>query len=137
MDLPDLKPGLTGVARRTVTLGDTAEALGSGDVPVFGTPALIALMEQAAVAALAGALPADMTSVGIFLKVHHMAATPPGMAVSAQATVTTVDGRTVTFEVTATDTVEQIGQGVHRRILVDRARFRQRAESKQDAPQPD
>ena len=134
MDLPDLKPGLTGVARRTVTPADTAETLRSGDVPVFGTPALIAMMEQAAVAALAGALPADMTSVGVFLEVHHLAATPPGMAVNAQATVTTVDGRTVTFEVMASDAVEQIGRGVHRRALVDRARFRQRAGSKQAPP---
>ncbi len=119
MDLPDLKPGLTGLARRIVSPADTAEALGSGDVPVFGTPALIALMEQAAVAALTGALPADMTSVGVFLEVHHLAATPPGMAVNAQATVTTVDGRTVTFEVMASDAVEQIGRGVHRRALVN------------------
>ena len=133
MDLPDLKPGLTGTTHRTVSAADTAETLGSGDVAVFGTPALIAMLEEAAVAALAGVLPAELTSVGVYLEVHHLAATPPGMAVSAQATITTVDERSVTFEVTAADAVEPIGRGIHRRVLVNRARFQQRAESKRPA----
>lgn len=130
MDLPDLKPGLTGTASRTVSAADTAFALGSGDAPVFGTPALIALMEEAAVAALAAALPPDMTSVGVYLEVHHLAATPPGLTVTAQATVTTVDERTVSFELAASDSAEPIGRGVHRRVIVNRARFQQRAEAK-------
>ncbi len=134
MDLPDLKPGLTGAARRTVATADTAAALGSGDLPVFGTPALIALLEQAAVDALSGVLPAELTSVGVYLEVHHIAATPPGMAVQAQAIVTTVDERSITFQVTAEDAVEAIARGVHRRVLVNRARFQARAEGKQPAP---
>ncbi len=133
MDLPDLKPGLTGLARRIVSPADTAEALGSGDVPVFGTPALIALMEQAAVAALTGALPADMTSVGVFLEVHHLEGhTPPGMVVNAQATVTTVDGRTVTFEVMALRRGRTISGAASIAAPGQLLRFRQRAE--QQAP---
>lgn len=129
--MADLKPGLRGTASRTVSPADTAIALGSGDVPVLGTPALVALMEQAAVAALAAALPPDMTSVGVYLEVHHLAATPPGMAITAQATVVSVDERTVSFELAASDAVEQIGRGVHRRVIVNRDRFQLRAAAKQ------
>ncbi len=88
MNLPSIKPGLTGTAEKTVSAADLATAHRSGTVDVFATPAMIALMEEAAVAALADVLPAELTSVGISLDIRHLAATPPGMPVQATATVT-------------------------------------------------
>ncbi len=91
---------------------------------------MIALMEQAAVTALTDILPDDLTSVGIRLDVQHLAATPLGMGVSATAVVTAVDGRIVTFTVSASDDVEEIGLGTHQRAIVDAAKFQQRADDK-------
>lgn len=123
-------PGLTGEAATTVDNSNTAASLGSGLVPVFGTPALIALLELAAVHAVAGALPPGSTSVGTHLDVRHLAATPAGMAVRAQATLTDVEGRRLVFAVEAWDDVEKVGEGTHTRVVVDAERFVQRAESK-------
>ena len=130
MNIPPIATGTTGTATKTVAEADLATALGSGNVDVFGTPAMIALMEEAAVAALAGILPAGLTSVGIYLEVHHLAATPPGMHVQAVATVTEVDGRIVSFDISASDAAEQIGRGVHRRVIVEHDRFQQRTAAK-------
>jgi fluoroacetyl-CoA thioesterase len=130
MNIPEIATGLTVHARRTTTSADTATALGSGTVEVLGTPAMIALMEEAAVATLAGVLPGNLTSVGIYLEVHHLAATPPGMEVWATATVTEVDRREISFEVEASDSVGIIGRGLHRRVIVDQAKFLQRAQEK-------
>lgn len=130
MSIPAIESGQSGTAARTVDASVLATSLGSGTVEVFGTPAMIALMEEAAVAALASVLPAELTSVGIYLEVHHVAATPPGLRVQATATVRKVDGRTVTFDVSASDGVEEIGHGVHRRVIVDRDKFEQRAQAK-------
>ncbi|HRJ43568.1 MAG TPA: hotdog domain-containing protein, partial [Caldilineaceae bacterium] len=96
-----LTPGLTGEASTTVDHTNTAAALGSGLVPVYGTPALIALLELAAVHAVADYLPPGATSVGTHLDVRHLAATPIGMRVRAQATLTEVGGRRLTFAVEA------------------------------------
>ncbi|HML22743.1 MAG TPA: hotdog domain-containing protein [Aggregatilinea sp.] len=126
----DLTPGLTGEARVTVTAGLTARALGSGLVEVYSTPSLIALLEAAAVAALDGHLAEGQTSVGTHLDVSHLAATPVGMRVRAQATLREIDGRRLVFDVAAWDETEQIASGTHARFLVDAARFIQRAEAK-------
>lgn len=123
-------PGLTGQANTTVDQTNTAASLGSGLVPVYGTPALIALLELAAVHAVAESLPPGSTSVGTHLNVRHLAATPIGMAVRATATLTAVDGRRLTFTVEAHDEVEKVGEGTHTRVIVDAARFVQRAEAK-------
>ncbi len=125
-----LAPGLAGQASVTVSADLTAAALGSGNVSAFSTPALIALMEGAAVAALEGRLPAEQTSVGTRLDVRHLAATPVGMTVRAAATLTDVDGRRLVFAVEAHDDVEQVGAGTHERFVVDRARFEARVAAK-------
>lgn len=130
MDIPNIQTGLTGTARRRVRATDLAPALGSGTVDVFGTPALVALMEEAAVNALADALPSHLTSVGVYLEIRHLAATPAGMGVQASATVTSVEGRTITFDVQASDNAEPIGRGTHKRVIVDSAKFQRDAEAK-------
>lgn len=124
-------PGLTGVAVDTVTPANSALALGSGDVSVFATPAMAGLMEAAAVDALRDALDANQTTVGVHLDIQHLAATPVGMTVRAEARLMTVEGRRLTFRVVANDDVEQIGAGTHQRVIVDRERFMQRTLSKQ------
>ena len=114
--------GLTGNAECVVNESNVASALGSGTVIVFATPAMLALMEEAAVDALAGVMPDGWLSVGVYAEIHHLAATPPGMTVQATATVTAVEGRVVTLDVQAHDDTELIGHGVHRRVIVDSAR---------------
>lgn len=125
-----LSPGLTGEAATTVDDTNTAASLGSGLVPVYGTPALIALLELAAVHAVMAHLPDGSTSVGTHLDVRHLAATPVGMRVRATAILTAVDGRRLTFAVEAYDEAEKIGEGTHTRVVVESARFVRRAEEK-------
>lgn len=125
-----LEPGLVGEASITVTDTMTAAALGSGNVDAFSTPALIALLEAAAIDALKGRLPEGQTSVGTMLNVRHLAATPVGMAVTARATLKEIDGRRLVFDVEAWDAVERIGEGTHERFIVTRARFEERVRNK-------
>ncbi|MBX3050488.1 MAG: thioesterase family protein [Caldilineaceae bacterium] len=125
-----LAPGLTGEASATVDNTNTAASLGSGLVPVFGTPALIALLELAAVHAVMAHLPPGSTSVGTHVDVRHLAATPTGMGVRANATLTAVDGRQLHFVVEAFDEVEKVGEGTHIRMIVERERFVQKAVEK-------
>jgi predicted thioesterase len=127
---PKLIPGLTGAASGEVTVANTAIALGSGDVPVFATPALAGLMEAAAVDALCDALDEGQTTVGVQLDLQHLAATPVGMTVRAEARLMTVEGRRLTFRVSAADATEQIGVGTHQRVIVDRERFMHRTLAK-------
>jgi fluoroacetyl-CoA thioesterase len=119
----NLAIGARGVATAKVTAENTALALGSGDVPVFGTPALVALMEQAAVLALAGGLEPGETTVGTRLEIAHLAATPVGAAVRAEAELVAVEGRKLTFAVAAFDDRQKIGEGRHQRMRVARDRF--------------
>jgi fluoroacetyl-CoA thioesterase len=125
-----LEPGLVGESSVTVTDNMTAAALGSGNVNAFSTPALIALLEGAAIDALKDRLPEGQTTVGTMLNVRHVAATPVGMAVTARATLKEIDGRRLVFDVEAWDPVERIGEGTHERFIVDRARFEGRVLSK-------
>lgn len=128
--MDSVQPGLTGEAHIIVTDALTAAALGSGSVNVYSTPALIALLEAAAIHALEDHLPDGQTSVGTRLDVRHLAATPVGMAITARATLKAVDGRRLVFEVEASDPVERIGEGVHERFIVDKARFEARVQAK-------
>lgn len=129
----ELKPGLKGRAETTVTPDNTAQAVGSGLVPVFATPYMIALMENAAVNAVQAALSADEGTVGTRLDVTHDAATPIGLKVWAEAELTAVEGRKITFAVTAYDEREQIGGGVHERFIIKPEKFLARAEGKAKA----
>jgi len=124
------RPGLTGEIETIGTEADTAERLGSGSVPVFGTPALVRLMENAAVRALEGHLPPGQTSVGGRMDIWHLAATPVGMRVRARAELVEVEGHRLTFRIEAWDEVEQIGQATHERFVVDVERFINRAKDK-------
>jgi predicted thioesterase len=126
-----LEAGLRGTAEAEVTQALTAIALGSGDVPVYGTPAMVALMEAASAQALAGHLGPDETTVGTWLDIAHLAATPAGARVRAEAELTAVEGRTLHFTVTAFDHQEKIGEGRHRRALVTRSRFLAKLAAKQ------
>jgi fluoroacetyl-CoA thioesterase len=107
----------------TVTDGTTAIALGSGDVPVLGTPKVVALCEEAAVAALHGTLPNGETSVGTHISLDHVAPAPVGRTVSALASITAVDGRTVDFALSVTDGDAVVARGHHTRTVVGRERF--------------
>jgi predicted thioesterase len=107
-----------------------ASAYGSGSVDVYATPAMIGLMEQAAVNAVDHLLPPGQSSVGTRVDVQHLAATPPGVEVHARAELTAVDGRRLTFRVEAFDRAEKIGSGTHERVIVDLARLLERAQAK-------
>ncbi len=111
----------------TVGEADTAQDLGSGDVPVLGTPRALALAEAATVAATAGALEPGLTTVGTRVELEHLAPTPVGRTVRAVATLLSVDGRTLTFEVTVHDGDTLAAQGRVQRVIVDRQTFVQRA----------
>ncbi len=123
--------GTAGEREETVTEANTAAALRSGSVPVYATPAMVALMEAAAMEALAGRLPPDHTSVGTDITVTHLRPTPVGATVRARATVTGVEGRLVTFRVEAYQAKQRIGEGLHRRAVVETAKFLARAAAAQ------
>ncbi|MGS2615449.1 thioesterase family protein [Micromonospora sp. LZ34] len=120
-------PGLTARVELTVTDADTAQAVGSGDVPVLGTPRVLALAEAATVAATATRIQPGSTTVGVRVELEHLAATPVGRTVVAQARLAKVDGRRLLFEVTVTEGGEPVAEGRVERVLVDRQRFVERA----------
>ncbi len=128
--MAELKPGLVGESSEIVTDKLTAASHGSGLVPAFATPAMIALMENASVAAIQKYLGAGQTSVGIEVSIKHLAATPVGMRVRARSEVIAVDGRRISFKVEAWDDREKVGEGTHARMIVDDARFKQRIAEK-------
>lgn len=128
--MESFEPGLTGKVEKTVTAHDTAERWGSGLVPVFGTPSLVGLMENAAVEALQCLLAPDQTSVGGRMDVRHLAPTPVGMRVRARAKLVEVDDRRLVFYVEAWDEAEQIGKATHERFIIDREAFVAKAEAK-------
>ena len=110
--MEELVPGLQAELEHMVTEADSAAHWGSGLVPVFSTPALVGLMESCAVAALTGHLAPGQTTVGARIDVRHLAATPVGMRVSAEAELIKMDGRLLTFRVSAADAVELLaGEG--------------------------
>ena len=124
--------GMRGCVSAVVTGEDTAQALGSGLVPVLATPRMIALMEEAAVNAVQSGLLPGETTVGTRLEAVHSAATLVGMKVTAWAEVTAVEGRKITFAVWAEDSEEQIGKGTHQRAVVQTERFLARVQAKLD-----
>lgn len=128
MEEPTL--GLNAYVSEDVSEELTAVSMGSGTVRVYATPAMIALMERASVAALEKCLRADQTSVGVEVNIQHLAATPVGMRVEARAEVIAIEGRRVTFKVEAWDAREKIGAGTHTRVIVDTARFMERVKQK-------
>jgi fluoroacetyl-CoA thioesterase len=118
-----LEPGRQATVEETVTESMSAPSLGSGDVPVLGTPAVLALVEAAAVAAVADALDTGTTSVGASVELEHLAPTPVGGVVTATAALARIDGRRLEFRFEVTDGAGPVARGAHVRIIVDRARF--------------
>lgn len=125
----EITVGLKGEASTLVERADTAYEVGSGDLLVYATPCMVALMEGAACEAIAP-LPEGKTSVGTEISVSHKAATPVGLEVRAEAEVTAVEGNTVTFHVAAYDEAGLIGEGTHKRVIVSSERFLAKVYSK-------
>jgi fluoroacetyl-CoA thioesterase len=123
----DLQPGLVGEARTRVAPSDLASALGSGTIDVYATPAMIALLETAAVNAVDHLLPAGSCTVGTRLDVRHLAPSPPGVEIVARAELIAIDGRRLTFRLEARDPIDTIGDGTHERTIVDAGRLLARA----------
>lgn len=129
-DIAGLQVGLKGKAEIVVGEAHTAPKVGSGRVHVLATPVMINLIEAAALAAVEHLLPPGQQSLGTHLDVRHFAATPVGMRVSAAAELVKIDGRLLTFRVSAADAVELIGDGSHQRVVVTLERFDQRVQKK-------
>jgi fluoroacetyl-CoA thioesterase len=131
LNLPDeLKAGLSGTAEIVVGTRDTAPHVGSGKIGVLATPIMVNLMEAAALAAVERFMPPGYQTVGTHLDVKHFAATPVGLRVRAQADLTKVEGRTLTFRIHAEDEREKIGEGVHERLIINVERFDVRMQKK-------
>lgn len=128
--LLNITPGQTGTSSLVVGVEHTAAKVGSGVIPVLATPVMINVIEAAALACAEHLLPEGHQSLGIRLNVSHIAATPAGMKITAQAVVTKVEGRTVHFKVTCHDEKELIGQGTHERVIVNVERFAERVRRK-------
>jgi fluoroacetyl-CoA thioesterase len=128
--LGQIVPGLTGTAEIVVGPEHTAPFVGSGRIAVLATPVMINIIEAAALAAVEHLLPTGHQSLGIRLDISHTAATPVGLRVTATAEVTRIEGRTISFHVTARDEFEPIGGGSHERVVVSVARFDERVQRK-------
>ena len=109
---------------------DTAKEVGSGSLLVYATPCMVALMEGAACEAIEEAMDDDKTSVGTELNIQHISATPVGMDVRAEAVVTAVDGKVITFEIHAYDESGEIGRGTHKRVIVPTQKFLEKTYNK-------
>jgi predicted thioesterase len=118
-----MNTGYSYTSTTVVNNNNTAKALGSGDMDVFATPAMVALMENAAMNAVAPHLEEGQTTVGTQISTSHIKASALGATITATAVLTAVDGRSLTFEITARDGENIIGEGNHTRFIVDRERF--------------
>ena len=128
--MENIRPGLTGHAEMVVGTNDTAPRVGSGRIAVLATPVMINLMEEAALAAIEHLLPEGKQSLGTHLEISHVAATPIGMKVTAEAKLIEVDGRKLLFTVRAHDELDMIGDGRHERVVVTAASFQARIDEK-------
>lgn len=118
-----LQEGLTHTSQLTVNEAVTAVAMGSGDMPVLATPSMMALMENAAMLAVADHLPVGCTTVGGHITSFHLKPSKLGDTVTATATVTRVDGKKIEFKVEAHCGDTLLGEGTHLRFVVDREKF--------------
>jgi fluoroacetyl-CoA thioesterase len=126
----NLKVSMHGEARTRVNGENTALKFGSGSVDVFGTPAMIALMEEASINTVDKNLPVGFATVGIVLNIKHIAATPKGMNITASAELIEIDGKRLVFKVEAFDEIEKIGEGTHQRFIIELDKFKRRVQSK-------
>ncbi len=126
----NLQIGLKNTVAQIVSENDTALTVGSGSLKVLATPKMLALIEKAAADLAEKNLPPEFTSVGISINVSHIAPTPVGLEIRAEAELIEMDGRKLIFEVAAYDSVEKIGFGRHERFIVDREKFQAKADKK-------
>ena len=126
----DIKVGMTAQVETIVEKEDTAQLVGSGDLLVYATPCMVALMEGAACEAIAEGLGEGETSVGTELNIQHISATPGGLEVYAKAEVTAVEGKVITFQVEAFDEAGALGKGTHKRVVVNSQRFLEKTYTK-------
>lgn len=122
----EIPVGLKGLAQETVNEHNTAMAAGSGDLQVYGTPFMIALMEKAASESLLPYFEEGQSSVGTMLNIRHLSATPVGLQVRAESEVTRAEGKLVWFTVRAYDERGLIGEGEHERAVIGKERFLQK-----------
>lgn len=125
-----LEIGIKGECETTVTPSGTALEMGSGDLMVFATPAMLALMEKTAAESVSRFLEDGQTTVGISASISHVSATPVGQLVRCESILTAVDGKKLSFSVRAFDSHGLIGEGVHERFVVNAEKFFKKAESK-------
>ena len=127
-----LEIGMKHTSTTVVTEENTAAKAGSGSLMVFGTPYMVALMENAALTLVAATLPEGKGSVGIAMNITHSASTPVGMTVRAEAEVTNIsaNGKIIDFKVSAYDEAGLIGEGTHQRAIIDNERFMAKTNSK-------
>ena len=126
----EITVGMKGEVGTVAEREDTAKEVGSGDLLVYSTPCMVALMEGAACEAIAEALSDTQTTVGTALNIEHISATPVGLEVRAEAEVTAVEGKVITFEVHAFDEAGEIGRGTHKRVIVNAQKFLEKAYTK-------
>lgn len=126
----EITVGMKGEVSTLVEREDTAKEVGSGSLLVYATPCMVALMEGAACEAIEEALDETRTTVGTELNIQHISATPVGLEVRAEATVTAVDGKVITFEIHAYDEAGEIGKGTHKRVIVPTQKFLEKAYNK-------
>ena len=118
-----LETGLKHTSEQTVSDALTAMQMGSGDLPVFATPAMLALMENAAMMAVANNLPEGCTTVGGHIESSHLRPSKIGEKVSAVAEVTKIDGKKIVFRVAAYSGETLLGEGTHLRFVVEKEKF--------------
>ena len=126
----EITVGMKGEVSSYVEREDTALEVGSGSLLVYATPCMVALMEGAACEAIESAMEENKTTVGTALNIEHISATPVGMDVRAEATVTEVSGNVITFEIHAYDEAGEIGRGTHKRAIVPVQKFLDKTYSK-------
>lgn len=127
-----LEKGMTGTYTTAVTDENTAKTMKSGELDVFATPAMLAIMEKASVECIASELSEEESSVGTKVEIEHIAATPVGMEVTATAVLEEVDGRRLVFSVTAEDNCGVIGKGMHERFIVNKDKFMSKTNGKKE-----
>lgn len=128
--MKDMTIGFTASAETTATADKLAVSVGSGSLKVFATPMMAALMEAAACSAVSPFLEDGETTVGTQLCIDHVAATPEGMNVRAEAEITAVSGREISLNVRAFDEAGEIGRGTHKRFVVFAEKFQSKTDQK-------
>lgn len=125
-----LNTGIKSSASEIVTNEKTAVAVGSGGLSVYATPAMISLMEKSAYESVQSLLEEGSGTVGTLMNIQHISAIPVGMKVTAESELIAIDGRKLTFKVTAFDEVGKIGEGTHERFIINNEKFQAKTNSK-------